>query len=433
LSAKPGLPAASRKLALAQLANSVGDGAFYVTSALFFVRIVGMPVTEVGSGLTIGWAAGFLACVPIGRLADRHGLRRTAVILAIATAVAVGSFVVVRSFPAFVAVACLYGSAQSGLAAIRQALLAVLVGSAERVRVRARLQVAANAGLAAGAALGGLALYFGRPSAYLAIFAVDAAGFLVTAGLLYRLPAVAPAPRVAGPSKWAVFRDRPYAAAAAVNAVMLLYMPMLSLVLPLWIAERTSAPRLVISAVFILNTVGVALFQVRVARRIVDLVGAARAVRLAGVIMLAACGVFAVAASVTAPAGAVAALLAGVGLEVLAEMLLASGTWQISFGLARPDQPGQYQAFFAAGIPVARMIGPVLLTTLIITGGSMGWLALGGLFVVSGAAMPPIVAWAERSRRLPPKASPSAKRLLSTDSAHRAPIPPLAPSAPMEG
>jgi hypothetical protein len=54
LSAKPGLPAASRKLALAQLANSVGDGAFYVTSALFFVRIVGMPVTEVGSGLTIG-------------------------------------------------------------------------------------------------------------------------------------------------------------------------------------------------------------------------------------------------------------------------------------------------------------------------------------------------------------------------------------------
>ena len=43
----------ARHLAFAQLANSVGDGAFIVTSALFFTRVVGLSTAQVGLGLTI--------------------------------------------------------------------------------------------------------------------------------------------------------------------------------------------------------------------------------------------------------------------------------------------------------------------------------------------------------------------------------------------
>jgi len=62
---------APRDLAMAQLANSVGDGAFVVTSALFFTRVVGLSTAEVGLGLTIAWLVGFLTGVrwatsPIG-------------------------------------------------------------------------------------------------------------------------------------------------------------------------------------------------------------------------------------------------------------------------------------------------------------------------------------------------------------------------------
>jgi hypothetical protein len=42
------------------LTNSIGDGAFIVTSALFFSRVVGLSPGEIGLGLTIGWATGFL-------------------------------------------------------------------------------------------------------------------------------------------------------------------------------------------------------------------------------------------------------------------------------------------------------------------------------------------------------------------------------------
>ena len=147
-------------LAIAQLANSFGDGAYYVCSALYFSRIVGLSPTQIGLGLTLGWAAGFLAGVPLGHLADRRGPRGTAVLLALATATAVASFLFVRSFAPFVAIAIVYACCQCGLQAARQALLAGLVGAAERTTVRAYLQSTLNAGLAIGAALGGLALSF---------------------------------------------------------------------------------------------------------------------------------------------------------------------------------------------------------------------------------------------------------------------------------
>ena len=53
-----------RTLALAQLANSVGDGAYYVTSALYFTHVVGLAPARVGLGLTLAWAVGSLVGVP---------------------------------------------------------------------------------------------------------------------------------------------------------------------------------------------------------------------------------------------------------------------------------------------------------------------------------------------------------------------------------
>ncbi|WP_443181382.1 MFS transporter [Nonomuraea sp. 3N208] len=388
---RPEVSPGRRILAQAQFANSVGDGAYLVTSAFYFARIVGLPAAEIGLGLTLGWAVGTLAGVPLGHLADRRGPRGVAVLLAIATAAAVVSFMFVRSFAPFVLVACLYGTAQTGLSAARQALLAGLVEPEERTVVRATLQATLNGGLAVGAGLGGLVLWIGTPSAYLTLFALDAVSFLIAAALLLRLPAVRPAgarPVPATGPKLAVLRDRPYAVITLINAVMLFYMPLLSVVVPLWIAERTAAPSWVVSALLLINTGSVLLLQVRMARRVTGLRGATSSVRQAGLVMLAACVVFAL-----SPYGW-AFLLVATALLVVGEMLLAAGAWEISFGLAPDDRQGQYQGFFGTGVAVARMCGPVALTTLVLGGGTLGWLLLGTIFVTAGAAMAPAVRWA---------------------------------------
>jgi MFS family permease len=395
-----------RVLAIAQLTNSIGDGAYYVCSVLYFTRIVGLSATQVGFGLTLGWAFGAVAGVPVGQLADRRGSRGTAIVLSVATALAVGSFLFVRSFGLFVVVACLYACCQSGLPAARQALLAGLVEKARRTEVRAYLQSAVNAGLSIGAAIGGLTLRFDTRPAYLAVFAMDAAGFLVSGLVLLRVAPVRPVTTDDGGRSLAVLRDRPYALVSFLNMMMLLYMPMLSVAIPLWIAQRTAAPRWMVAAVMVFNTVGVGLFQVRMARRVSGLGSAARSVRRGGLAFLAACAVFALSGVVSGAWAAAFVLLVAVALEVIGEMMLAAGAWELAFDLAPPDKQGQYQGFFGSGTAVARMLGPLLLTALIVSWGTPGWLLLGALFLTAGAAMVPAVRYAERSRAVRATAVP---------------------------
>ncbi|WP_410622699.1 MFS transporter [Amycolatopsis sp. cmx-8-4] len=396
--AKAPKTAPGRLLAAAQLAGSLGDGAFLTCSVLFFTRIVGLSPAQVGLGLTLGWAVGSVAGVPLGHLADRHGARGSAVLLALATSVSILAFMVVRSPLLFVLAACLYGSCQTGLAAARQALLAALADPEHRTRVRAHLQSAGNAGLAVGAGLGGLALSADTAPAYLTVFALDAVSFVVTAALLWSLPAI---PKTlaarAGEPKLAVLRDRPYAVVTLLNAILLLRMPLLSVAIPLWIVERTTAPGWTVSALFVLNTVVVVVLQVRVAGRLASIGSAARMVRRSGVLLFASCVAFAFSALGTSPWVAFAVLVVGALVQVLGEMLQSAGSWEIGFALAPADKQGQYQGFFGTGVSVARAIGPVLLSTVVIGWGLPGWLLMGAIFLAAGFAMGPAVRWAHEN------------------------------------
>ncbi|MCX5400344.1 MFS transporter [Streptomyces sp. NBC_00102] len=390
---------APRRLALAQLANSVGDGAYYVCSALYFSRVVGLSPTAIGAALTLGWALGAVAGVPLGHLADRRGPRGIAVLMSLVTGAAVASFLFVRAYPAFLVAVCVYACAQCGLAAARQALLAALVEPARRTETRAHLQSTVNAGLALGAAFGGVALQLDSEAAYLTALSVDALSFVVAAGMLYRLPApgkTAVTQPAEGERRLAVLRDRPYAVMALLNTVMLLYMPLLSVALPLWIVRRTEAPGWTVSALLVVNTVSVVLFQVRIASRVTGLDSASRSVRNAGYVLLLACLVFACSSLGTSAWAAGALLLAAAVIQVLGEMLLGSGSWEIGFALAPADKQGQYQGFYGAGTAVARLVGPLLLTALILSWGFSGWLVLGGLFLAAGTAMGPAVRRAHR-------------------------------------
>lgn len=387
----------ARRLAFAQLANSIGDGAYYVTSALFFTTIVGLPAVRVGLALTVAWGIGALAGVPIGAFADRHGPRAVAVTLAVGTGAAVSAFLTVRSFWPFLAVLVLYATCQSGLSAARQALLAELVEAGERTKARARIQATSNAGIAVGAGIGGVALSVGTETAYLAAFGMDAVAFAVAAVLLARVGRVQGVPTT-GARRLEVLRDKPYAALAGLNAVMLLTMPLLSVILPLWIAQRTDAPKWMVAALFVLNTGGVVLFQVRVARGVRTLTDAARYVRWAGVALAVSCGILALSGIWSGAWAAGLVLLAGAALQVVGEMLLAAGSWEISFGLAPEGSQGQYQGFFGTGVPVARMAGPGLLAVAVLEWGTPGWALLGALFLAAGLATGPVATWAAKTR-----------------------------------
>ena len=68
--------AVGRRFAVIAMIDSLGTGMYYVGSALFFTRIVGLSVGQVGIGLSAAGIVGFFGVVPIGILADRVGVGR---------------------------------------------------------------------------------------------------------------------------------------------------------------------------------------------------------------------------------------------------------------------------------------------------------------------------------------------------------------------
>ncbi|UQW99380.1 MFS transporter [Streptomyces sp. RerS4] len=404
-------PGPPRRLALAQLVCRTGDGAYYICAALFFTRIAGLSPVQMGLGLTVAWSLALVASVPLGHVADRKGPRGTAVVLFVGAGLAVSSYLFVSSFTAFLVSACVYAVCQRGGSAAQQALLAGLTPKDQVTRVRAHVQAGYNAGLAVGAGLGGIALLFDRREAYYAVFVVNALAFLVAALVLGRLPAVAPqaaqapqapqaAPDAASGSAGAssVFKDRPYIVLSVLNTMLLLHIPLVDIALPLWISKHTVAPTWLLSLMFMLNTVAVVLFQVRISKGVTGLESASRYVFLGSVLLAVGCVVFAFTGSSESVWVAGGLLLIAVAVQAVGEMMQAAGSWELSFGLAPEGKHGQYQAFFGNGTTVAEMIGPLALTGLIVYWGAPGWILLGGLFVAAAAALRPVVRWGARLR-----------------------------------
>jgi hypothetical protein len=145
--------------------------------------------------------------------------------------------------------------------------------------------------------------------------------------------------------------------------------------LPLWIAHRTDAPAWLVGALMVLNTVLVVLGQVRASRGSETVPGAAAAIRRSGWLLLVACLVFAV-------SGHVVALVVGVIVLTVAEMLHSAGSWGVSFGLAPEDKQGQYLGAFTMGTRIYDTVGPGLVTAMTLGAGPPGWVALGVLYLV---------------------------------------------------
>ncbi len=61
-------PGPMRTLALSTLLGRVANGVLMVVSVLYFHRVAGLSIPEIGLGLTLAGFAGLLSGVPLGHL-----------------------------------------------------------------------------------------------------------------------------------------------------------------------------------------------------------------------------------------------------------------------------------------------------------------------------------------------------------------------------
>lgn len=314
-------------------------------------------------------------------------------------------YVFVDGFVSFLVVAGLLGIAEQSARPMSQALVEQVVGEEHRSAMSARFRVVYNVGYTCGALLAALAIQIGTRSSFLTIMIGDALSFVLSATLLVFLRVrhadrSARATRGVSPLRLPALRDRWYTAATGVNALLLLHMTLLSVGVPLWITTHTRADKSLVAMLLVVNTVTAILLQVRVARGTEQLAGGVRAMRRAGVALALACACFAAAARFHSVTVVTAVLLIGIILLTFGEMFQSAGQWSLSFGLAPTRSRVEYLATFHLGSSVQVAVGPVLITAGVIGNGTAGWAVLAGVFLLTGAAVRPVVTAAARRPQL---------------------------------
>ncbi|TJZ59107.1 MFS transporter [Streptomyces piniterrae] len=385
-------------LAVSNLARTVANGFLLSVTVLYFLRTVDIPSQRVGLGLTVSAVLAMLVSIPAGQLSDRLGSRTTSIVFGVFQGIAVCGYTLVGGFTGFLVVVSLSAMADSASAAARGALIADALPPSERVEARAYLQSVINVGLSLGTLLGGAALAVNTAVVFTALLLTSGVLFTVAGLLCLRLPRTEAAARPEDAKGSHVLADLPFLAVAFLNAVLVLGTDaLLTVALPIWIADRTQAPVSVYAAIMLLNTVVCVLFQVRMSKGAEDVAGGARAMRRSGVLLAVCCALFAVAAGRPVWV-AVLCLLAGALIHVFGEMLHSAGSWALSYELAPAHAHGQYQGLFGLAQRVGAAVTPLLATAVIVGWGWPGWLLFAGVLLAGGLATPAVARWAQRTR-----------------------------------
>lgn len=395
-----------RILAISTLVNTAGSGLFVTAGALYFTRVVGLSVMEVGGGLTVAGFAALAAGIPVGRMADRWGPRRLWALFLILEACAMAGFLFVNSFPSFVAMACV---SQFAAAASQTARMPVFrrIGGANATRLRAVIRSLVNIGTSFGALAAGIVIAVDTRFAYATLILANAITFAFNVLLVLLLPRLEPLRSRSEKATGVALRDRAFLAVTALNGVLALQGPVLTFAIPLWIVQHTEAPRSIVAILIVINTVMIALLQLKATKGINGVISAGNAARSASFGLLVAFALFGWASAFAATI-ATGLLIIGVIVLTFAELRYAAAEFELSFGLVPAHLQGEYSGVFGLGQGLAASAGPYLLAVLVLGVGTNGWIALGVLMVAAGLLVPPAVAWAERTRSHEPEADSEA-------------------------
>ena len=170
---------------------------------------------------------------------------------------------------------------------------------------------------------------------------------------------------------------------------------LLNVVVPLWLVERTDAPRVLLAWLFGTNTVLAVLLQVRASRVADSVDGALRAVRWSGWAFLVSCAVIAVTHDTV---GWVSIALIWVGHVTItgAELWQSAADWGFTSELSDHRRLGDYQGVWGMGYQLEPIIFPALFTLLALQWGAAGWAIIAAVGVTAAAIAHPATRAAER-------------------------------------
>ncbi|MFF7154355.1 MFS transporter [Streptomyces sp. NPDC008139] len=384
------------------LIDKTGSGLWVAVTALYFVLIGGLSTGQAGLLLGLGGAAGIAGAPVAGRLADRVPLTRVLFAVQLLRGASSLLLLLAHGFWQLLPLVAL-GSFGERSASVLTKLFAARVAGPDRARYQAVQRTVVNVGYTIGGLGASAALAIGTSEVYRGLLLGDALSFVLVAALVARCAeppsasrtvaahtaptattATTPLPPREVGARSNPWRDRGYLLYAALDSAMFLYGCALSVGMPLWIITRTDAPHGLAAAIFVVNTVIVVAFQVRLSRHGRTPRVAADSLRRVAVWFLLSGAATAVAVVHTRWAATAAILAAAIAFTVV-EMIQSAISWELSVALAPDDAQGSYVGVHGLAQSTSRCVGPLLMTSVVIATGPTGWIALGA--VLAAAAL----------------------------------------------
>ncbi len=356
-------------------------------SAVFFTQIVGLKAAQVGLGLTIAGVAAFLTAVPSGRLVDRFGPRQMWAISAASQAALFSLWPLINNFHGYVAMAVAMEVVGGVGHAAHSAYVLDVLPAAERVNSRAYMYSALNLGFTVGSLTGGVALAFDSNHLLRLLPWFTALLFVVNAWAISRLPQ-APhelrtveerAVKVPGPGP---LRNPGWLITSFFIGVMWTNQVLLNVVIPLWLVERTDAPRVLLAFLFGTNTIMCIFLPMAASRGVRDVPTGLRAIRVSSTFFVISC-LITLATHDTIGWLTIALIWLGHVTVTGAELYLSAATWSFEAELMDPRRRGEYNGALSLASTAGRVWAPAAYTFLAMTWGSAGWLIIGAIIVVA--------------------------------------------------
>jgi MFS family permease len=388
----------ARSLSIQSILFAVGEGTFITGSAVFFTQIVGLSAAQVGIGLTVAGITSFFFAVPAGRLADRVGTKRIWAISAAMTAALYLVWPFIHGFVAYlVMMVVLEVVSQAGWSG-RGAYTLDIFTREERVESQAFMRAALNIGFTVGALIGGLALATNSDAVVRAVPVLTGLILLSNAYWITRLPAPAAKEHTAGDDaviKPAALKNRAFLALMTGDGVLGSNQVLLNIVIPLWLVEETDAPRVLLAWLFGTNTVMAVLLQVAAARGVNSVARSLRASYISAGFFVLSCAIVLVTHDTI---GWLTIFLVWLGHVTVtgAELFQSAGSWGFQSELTDPTQRAEYQGAAHIGHTAGSVWAPALYTWLAMEHGSLGWITIAVIVIVSTFTMAPSARAAER-------------------------------------
>ena len=342
---RPPSPLAGR-LATQSLLFALGEGTFMTGSAVFFTQIVGLSAAQVGLGLTLAGVAAFIAAYPMGKVVDRFGAKRCWAISAAGQASLFTLWPFIDSFTGYVAMAMVMEVVGSLGGAAYGAYTIDVLPPDERVMSRAYMYSALNVGFTLGALMGGIALAFKSNTVLESIPWFTAIVFMINAAAILRLPHAAHDQRTTEERKVKLpgpgpLRNIGWMSSTFFVGVLWTNQVLLHIVIPLWLVEKTDAPRVLLAFLFGTNTVMCIFLPMAAARGVKDVTTALRAIRVSTAFFVASC-LITLYTHDTVGWATIALVWLGHVTVTGAELYLSAASWAFEAELMDPRRRGDH-------------------------------------------------------------------------------------------